>query len=300
MKVLKTTFWYIQYLAIRFGSFLYSLIPAYKAYDLGFGFAKLFYPVFKVRHRIAVDNILQAGITDDPRRAAEIARTSFCHFAGHLCEALKVREVITEKNWRDHVVIEGSKEDTWDLLMEKTDTPMMLITGHQGAWEAATTLIPFTRPMIAIARTMDNPFLTRFLQKNHFRGRITVIEKNAGLPPNVLRHWKAEKAALTLVMDQHSSDRHRVRSNFMGRPAYTQSSAARIYLKTGYPILVGAFLRDGPFQYRMLGTKPMHLVPTGDKQKDIETFVDEMNQRLEFLIRRYPEQYLWSHRRWRT
>lgn len=300
MKVFKIALWYCQYLVIRFGSFLYSLVPAYKAYNLGFGVAKALYPLFKARHRIAVDNILQSKITNDPLRAAAIARTSFCHFAGHLCEALKVRDVITEKNWRDHVVIEGTKEDSWNLLMEKPDTPIMLLTGHHGAWEAATTLIPFTRPMIAIARTMDNPFLTRFLEKNHFRGRITVVAKDSGLTPQVLRQWKAEKAALTLVMDQHSSDRHRVLSDFMGRPAYTQSSAARIYLKTGYPVMVGAFLRDGPFQYRMLGTKPMNLVPTGDKQKDIETFVNEMNQRLEFVIRRYPEQYLWSHRRWRV
>jgi lauroyl/myristoyl acyltransferase len=65
------------------------------------------------------------------------------------------------------------------------------------------------------------------------------------------------------------------------------------------PIVVGAFLRDGLFRYRMIAEPPIRFTPTGDKDKDIETLLTEMNQRLGNLVRRYPEQYLWSHKRWR-
>ena len=58
------------------------------AYDWGAGFARLIYPLFRKRRRIAIDNIIKAGITDDPKEAARIAKESWGHLAGHICEAL--------------------------------------------------------------------------------------------------------------------------------------------------------------------------------------------------------------------
>lgn len=300
MNVLRTIIWFIQYLFVRLAVLLYGLIPASKAYALGFGLGASAYPLFRKRRRIAVDNILQAKITDDPKEADRIARHSFGHFAGHICESMKVPLVVTAENWREHIVLEGDKADGWDLLMEQTDTPMMLLTGHHGAWEAAVTVIPFTRPMVTIARTPNNPIVERFLKTKHFRGNITVIPKSQGFTPGVIRDWLERKAALTIVMDQHAGAKHGVKVDFLGRPAYTHTSPARIHLATGAPIVVGSFLRDGLFKYRMVAEAPIRFTPTGDKDKDIEALLTEMNLRLGNLVRRCPEQYLWSHKRWRT
>jgi len=299
MNVLRTITWLIQYLLIRFAAFLYGLIPASKAYPLGFGLARCVYPLFRRRRTIAIDNILQAKITDDPKEADRIARHAFAHFAGHICESMKVPLVVTADNWRERVVLEGDKADGWDLLMEQTDTPMMLLTGHHGAWEAATTIIPFTRPMLTIARTLNNPIVERFLKAKHFRGNVTVIPKSQGFTSGFIKQWLETKGALTIVMDQHAGSKHGVKVDFLGRPAWTHTSPARIHLATGMPIVVGSILRDGPFRYRLLAAPPLRFTSTGDKDRDIETLLTEMNKRLASLIRRYPEQYLWSHKRWR-
>ena len=299
MKSLRAIGWFIQYVFVRVAICLYGLIPASKAYALGFGLGSAAYPLFRKRRRIAIDNILQAKITDDPKEADRIARHSFGHFAGHICESMKVPLVVTAANWREHIVLEGDRSDGWDLLMEQTDTPMMLLSGHHGAWEAAVTIIPFTRPMVTIARVLNNPIVERFLKAKHFRGNITVIPKSKGFTPGVIKLWLEQKAALTIVMDQHAGTRHGVRVDFLGRPAWTHTSPARIHLATGMPIVVGSFLRDGLFKYRMVAEPPIRFTPTGDKDKDIETLLTEMNQRLGNLVRRYPEQYLWSHKRWR-
>ena len=299
MKLLRSIVWFIQYVFIRFAMFLYGLIPASKAYSLGFGLASALYPLFRKRRRVAIDNILQAKITGDLKEADRIARHSFGHFAGHICESMKVPQVVTAENWREHIVLEGDKSDGWDMIMERPDTPMMLLSGHHGAWEAAVTIIPFTRPMVTIARTPNNPIVARFLKERHFRGNITVIPKSQGFTPGVIKLWLEQKAALTIVMDQHAGARHGVRVDFLGRPAYTHTSPARIHLATGMPIVVGSFLRDGLFKYRMVAAPPLRFTPTGDKAKDIETLLTEMNERLGILVRRCPEQYLWSHRRWR-
>lgn len=299
MKFLQSIVWALEYLGLRLADALYRLVPAYHAYNLGWKLAALIYPFFRRRRRISIENILRAKITSDHREAARLARHSFCHIAGHVCEALKASRVITRENWREHVTLEGNPEDGWNLLMERTNTPVLLISGHHGAWEVATVLIPFTRPMIALSRPQRNPLVERFLRKNHFRGSVTLVSRNEGFTPDVIRQWKRECAALTILTDQHAAGRNCYKVDFMGRLASTQSSPARLFLKTGIPVMVGSFLRDGPFKYRMLAAPPFDFKPTGNREADIKNFLIEMNQRLEFLIRRYPEQYLWMHRRWR-
>ena len=298
MNLLLTSFAYLQYLLVRLLGLLYGLIPARKAYDIGAALTRAVYPLFRARRRLAIDNILKARITDDPGEADRIARVSFGHLAGHICEALKAGAVIGPENWREHITFDGPDE-SWKLLMETPDVPIMILTGHLGAWEVAVTVISFTRPMIAVARKMSNPFVERFMKEHHFRGKITIVSKNQGFSPDVLRLWKAQNAAMTLVMDQHACPKHGIRVPFMGRPASTHTSPARLHLKTGAPILAGAFVRDGVFRYRMVTGAPIRFTPTHDRAKDTESLLTEINLRLEEVIRRYPEQYLWAHKRWR-
>ena len=299
MRHLQTILYFVQYLFIRLAMMLYGLVPAAKAYNLGFGIASCVYPFFKMRKRIAIENILKAKITDSETEAARIARHSFCHFMGHVFEALKVPQIINETNWKEHIVYDVNDVENWNTLMVNLDVPIMLLTGHLGSWEVAVTIVPFTRPMMPVTRPMNNPMLTRFLKKSQFRGNVTVISKKNGFTGDIMRQWKSTKAALTIVMDQHAG-REGILIDFLGRPAYTHTSPARIHLASGAPILVGAFLREGLFKYRMIGEPPIRFTPTGDKDKDIETLLIEMNQRLGNLIRKCPEQYLWMHKRWRS
>ena len=298
MNLLQTCLAYSEYLAIRLVGLLYGLIPSRKAYDIGAAVSGSLYPLFRKRRRIAIDNILKARVTEDPKEADRIARKAFGHLAGHICEALKLGQVITSENWRAHIVFDGP-EESWKLLMETPGVPVMILSGHHGVWEAAVSIISFTRPMIAVARKMNNPFVERFLKKNHFRGEITIIPKKMGFTSAVIRTWKETGAAMTLVMDQHAGPKHGVTVDFMGRPASTHTSPARLHLQTGAPILAGAFIRESAFKYRMVTDLPIRLTPSGDRDKDTADLLTLINRRLEAIIRRYPEQYLWAHKRWR-
>ena len=63
------------------------------AYGTGCTFAALLWPFFAKRRRISVENILKCKVADDVKEARRIAKKAFCHFAGHICEALL--------RWRD-------------------------------------------------------------------------------------------------------------------------------------------------------------------------------------------------------
>jgi len=266
-----------------------------KAYDWGAAFGRFLYPFFRKRRRIAVENILRAHVTEDPREADRIARAAFGHLPGHICEALRVPHVITRENWREHLDFADADPATVKLLLDETDKPILLVSSHHGVWEAATNLLSFARPMIAIARVMNNRFVAAWMKNHHFRGPVTIVDKNHGFTPDILRKWTAENAAMTILMDQHANPRTAVRCDFLGRPAWTFTTAARLALRTGHPVVVGSFVRIGPYKYRLVGGAP--LVFAADTPR--EEAVARLNERLGDAIRRYPEQYLWSHRRWR-
>lgn len=263
------------------------------AYDWGAACARFIFPLFRRRRRIAIDNILKAGVTDNPKEAARIARASWGHLAGHICEALRVPHVVTRENWRDHLDVSEGDPATVRLLLEETDRPILLVSAHHGVWEAATNILSFARPMIAIARVMNNRLVANWMKKHHFRGPVTVIDKNHGFTPDIMRQWIDDRAAMTILMDQHTSKG--LPLMFLGRPAKTFTSATRLAMRSGSPIVVGSFVRVAPFRYRLVGGPPLVFAKDGDRAANTQL----LNDRLGEAIRRYPEQYLWAHRRWR-
>jgi len=263
------------------------------AYDAGCGVAALFWPFFRKRRRISVDNILRSGVASDRREARRIARRAFCHFLGHICEALFVPGVVNRDNWREHFDFSGVDPQIEKVLLDSPETPILLVSAHHGCWEAATNVISLRRPMIAIARVMDNALLRKWMKNFHFRGPVTVISKNDGFREKIMRQWFEEKSALTILMDQYTYGGSLL--TFFGRPARTVTSAARLAIRYGYPVVVGSFVRIAPYRYRAVGGSPIVF----EKGTDRDVATQILNDRLEAAIRQYPEQYLWMHRRWR-
>jgi KDO2-lipid IV(A) lauroyltransferase len=264
------------------------------AYGFGCALAALAWPFFPSRRRLSVDNVLKSGVAADAREAKAIAKKAWCHLAGHVCEALCVPGVVTKENWRDHLDFTGCSEALVRLLIDSPGVPVLLVSSHHGVWEAATNVLSFARPMIAVARVMNNRFVARWMAKHHFRGPVTVIDKTKGFSPAVLRQWESTRAAMTILMDQHASRGEKL--TFFGRPAKTFTTATRLAMRTGRPIVVGSFVRIGPYRYRLVGGDPVVLDRTADRAAATQL----LNDRLEAAIRRYPEQYLWAHRRWRN
>ena len=265
------------------------------AYGIGCALGAFVWPFLGRRRRVAVENILRAKVTDDPREARRIARRSLCHLAGHIGEALFVPGVVNKDNYREHLDFSGAPEEPVKLLLEKTDQPILIVSGHHGVWEAATNVLSFARPMIAIARVQNNKWLAGWMKKHHFRGPVTIVDKNNGFTPSVFEQWKKTNAAMTILMDQHAGKGAPL-LKFFGRPAHTFTTATRLAMRTGYPIVVGSFVRVAPYRYRLVA--PGGVVRFG-KDSDRDAATQLLNDRLEAAIRQYPEQYLWVHRRWR-
>ena len=100
-------------------------------------------------------------------------------------------------------------------------------------------------------------------------------------------------------MDQNVDWYDGVFVDFFGRRACTNKGMAVLALLSGAPVLPVFLLREKG-GYRAVFGPPMPLRRTGDRIRDIEDNTAAYNRAIESFVRRYPEQWFWAHRRWKT
>ena len=255
----------------------------------------VYYTVSLHRRHVARENILRCGITSNPREARRIARASFVHFATIIVESFKAGEWITDENWRDHLVIDFSPKA--EAYSSDPAQGIIIGTGHVGNWEIAAQIFTFVKPVVAVARRMNNPLTDKLIREHTPRTRFEVLDKRKLNPKRFISALQEGKA-MSMLVDQYAG-RSGTMASFFGIPASSHTSAARLHLLSGAPLFCGCCVREGPMFYRLIAEDPIMHEPTGDRDADVRAVMEAMNRQLERVIRRYPEQYVWAHRRWR-
>jgi KDO2-lipid IV(A) lauroyltransferase len=285
---------YPLYLGVRLVWGLLGLLPTKRAYPLGAAVGRFVFPWIGSRRRVAIENVLAAGIAEDAAGAERIARASLGHFVGHLLESLKVDTFLTPEHLRRQVVTDFPEASR--ALLEKPGQPLLVLTPHLGCWEIGVHLLTTFKPTMALASPMRNPLAQRFIER-HLRQNVEIHSNKKGFSAALVKRWK-EGRILALLADQHAG-RHGIWLDFLGRLASIHTSPARLYLATRHPMVVGAFVRTGPLRYHAVLSEPLTFALTGDRERDTVTILETINGHFAAYIRRYPEQYLWVHRRWR-
>ena len=158
---MRAFFYYIGYLAVAALWWIYRLLPARCAYGLGWHIGAAAFSLCRgtKRARTAVDNVIVAGLAANRRDAYRIARNALAHFAGHITEALRIHDVITKDNWPEYVTLDMTPA-AHEAIFRPTG-PIILATGHLGAWEAGIPAFVSARPMMVVARTAAPPSFPR-------------------------------------------------------------------------------------------------------------------------------------------
>jgi KDO2-lipid IV(A) lauroyltransferase len=180
----------------------------------------------------------------------------------------------------------------WLALQEskKARRPTVLFTGHFGNYAAARVALRARGFSIGV---LYRPFNNPYFESRH---RVEVDKFGPGFPrgseglARMVRHLKAGNVA-AIVGDQHVSDGVTLR--FFGLPAATATSAARLAMRYDADLIPVYSVRqpDG-LRFKLLFESP---VP----HTDPESMTQALNDSLERVIRQYPEQWMWSHRRWK-
>jgi Kdo2-lipid IVA lauroyltransferase/acyltransferase len=177
---------------------------------------------------------------------------------------------------------------------------VLILTGHLGAWELSSFYHSMMgHPMGIVIRRLDNTLLDEFV--NHIRclhGN-RVLHKD-DFARGLLKAMH-KGGAVGILMDTNMTPPQGIFAPFFGIPACTGSGLARVALKTGAAVLPGFCLWEPAEQQYVLHFGPeLQFACSGDPEADILAATEQCNQVLEAWIRRYPDQWLWIHRRWKT
>jgi KDO2-lipid IV(A) lauroyltransferase len=104
-----------------------------------------------------------------------------------------------------------------------------------------------------------------------------------------------------ILVDQNTTRDEGVFADFFGIPAATTPAVATLALRTGAAVIPGFLIWDSKSRrHRLRFEAPVELTVTGDPARDIVENTRAFNHILENIVRQYPEQWLWIHRRWKT
>jgi KDO2-lipid IV(A) lauroyltransferase len=148
-------------------------------------------------------------------------------------------------------------------------------------------------------RPIDNPKIEELIEGVRTRfGNRAIDKKNAARESlRVLR----EGGTLGILSDLNTQTREGVFVPFFGKLACTTAGIATLALKTDAVVIPTCAIWDKDRQrYFFHGDPPVELIRTGDKEKDVEVNTARFAAAIEGLVRRYPDQWLWIHRRWKT
>lgn len=284
-----------EYAALNVILLLFRILPFSTSTRLLQGLASVWFHMDARHRRIAIENILRTGIAASPEQARLMAENSFRHFALLVLESLHARKTITLDNWRDYVETD-MPEETFELLC-KQNQGLILASGHFGNWEIAALVLSFLKPTVGITRNFKNPYINRMMLAGKPTDRFRLTPKHNADNLRLIRALR-QGELLAILVDQHAMSRGMM-IPFFGHPASTHTSPALLHLVTGIPICFGYCVRTGPMKFKLIAGHPFIQRPTGNRETDVKAVLEHLTTELEQAIRKYPDQYLWAHRRWR-
>lgn len=283
----------LEYLGVRAVVALVRVLPMRLVLAAGTLLGRAFYTFDGPHRRLAIGNL----IASFPFRAASecraIARDMFSHF-GRLLMVLLKFSTMSREQMLAHVEFEGEERV---VAAHHQGKGVLLFTGHFGFWEINALVHALAmQPIAVLARPLDNPLLHELLESVRRSTGNAVIYRRGALR-RVLRAL-AENQAVAILIDQHIQTSDAVYVDFFDRPAATTSALAALALRTGAPVVpVFALPRPGG-RFRMVYEHPVD-PPRGEGPDAIREFTQRCTDVLEMYVRRYPELWLWMHRRWR-
>jgi KDO2-lipid IV(A) lauroyltransferase len=288
--------WYlVEAAAIHSALWLFRIVPAQLSVLGAACLSTMLFAVMRRRRRETIDNVLQAGITDDPREARRIAAHAFRSFVLVVVESTLARQRLNADNWQEFITLHIPPEA--EALLRQEDTPVLVVAAHMGNWEVAALAMSFVKPVCAIYRPFNNPYIEASMRGTRSGQRLRLISKYATDPLRFVKPLRRGEI-LAIMMDQYA--RGGIFVDFFGRPARTTPTVALLHLVTKVPVLVTCTIRTGPLRYDVHGVGPLSFERTGDREEDVRSVTQQLTRQIEAFARKWPEQYMWGHRRWKT
>ncbi len=298
METRKKLRYYLEVAGIGLVRAMVWLLPLAVARPLGAALGWKVYRIFGIRRRVALDNIRRAlPFAASGEAADRIACASYMNMGRSMMEFVKFDRL-------DAAAIRGMVEleslAPFDEALA-AGRGAVLFTGHLGNWElgAAAVAANGYRIHVVVAR-QSNPLVDDWINGIRRRKVASVIDR--GSAGDIKRAFRAlaDNEFVAFVADQDARQ-HGAFVDFLGRPASTHKGPAQFAVRRNSPVIAGFTHRTGEGgRHRLELVGPMWPDGTLDEDAAVADLMQRYTDALSDAVRRYPADYFWAHRRWKT
>jgi KDO2-lipid IV(A) lauroyltransferase len=261
---------------------------------LGWALGGLIWRSGVYRRKISLENLTRAFPEKPASEIRAIAAGAYCGYARALTEMLWSGGA-GEEELRGTTTLENP-DVVWSALSRGRG--VILLSGHFGAWEFLVTSMPLLLgcPIVAIAQPQRNRYIDATITANRSRfgsGTVTMHQSVR----EVMKLLRAGR--IVGMLGDQSAPRESIFVEFFGRPAATHRGAAAFSLRFDTPIVMFFFVRQPDGRYRVVYEEVDRGGLSGTSEENIIELTRRHTAVLERYIRKYPDHWLWMHRRWK-
>ena len=271
------------------------LLPRKVALNLGVLLARLLFLFSRGEREKALGNLSAAfGFEKSPSDILRICRHCFENLGKGLMEVIQFPR-LTSENLDRLVTFEG-RENIDNAL--KKGRGVIILTAHFGNWELLGASLALSGYGVSfIVRPVRSTRLEALVNKNRESMGIECIPRGASMKRGLRR---LKNKGLLGILSDIDTKVDGVFVDFFGRPAFTPRGPVSIALRTGAALIPAFIVRQKDDTHKVAVEKALELELTGDQEEDIRLNTARFTGIIESYIRKYPEQWIWIHRRWKT
>ncbi len=282
--------------AVRVVFWTLSIFPLGFSMWLSSGFARLAARLFPRLNKTALRN-LQIAYPEMPEsERRKLAAGTFESLGRHLGFISHFRHFEREDIRRSVEVV--GKEHFYKA--RESGRGLIFFTGHFGSWEVFNLLPPaFDEHINILVRRIDNALVENYIDEMRTKfGSVTLGKKEA---PRQMYRLLEKGEIVGILADLNSQLHDGVFVDFFGVPACTTTSIAKLALRTNSVIMPAfAVWKKEEKKYYVYLEPPIDYSVTDDPVDDVLQITTEFTKIVEKYVRKYPEQWLWIHKRWNT
>ena len=273
-----------------------GILPRPLARAFAIGIAQLVYLLHVRLRQVGMHNLQIVFPEKSEAERKKILRGEFTSLGRQLAELCQFPRY-TPHNIEQVVIYDGLENYEQAYARGKG---VLFLTAHFGGWELSAFAHSLHGHRVNIVmRPMDNPYLDRLLQRYRTMYGNKVVPKD-DFVRGLLAAMKAGET-VGILMDTNMTPPQGVFVDFFGIKACTASGLARIALRTDAAVVPGFTIWDESLgKYRLRFDPALTLIRTGELEADIVANTQMFTKVIEDYVRRYPDQWLWVHRRWKT
>lgn len=284
----------LEYVGARVAVFALGLVGWRAASWVGGLIARLVYKPIGIRRGVVERQIAAAFPELTPAEVEQVARRSYDSLG-----RTSIETAVLPGASREEVLARVERVEGWELVEAALakGNGLLIVTGHLGNWEFGGAYFAARGVAIdVVTRGMANPIFDAYITRTRRQIGMEVIHDKDAVrrTPRSLR----DNHAIAFVSDHDALGLASTFVPFFGRPAKTPRGPAVFALRFEVPTVFVGVLRQPSGRYAIL-IEPVEVARTGDRDVDIDAIVLRYTQILERLVREYPAQYFWQHRRWR-